>query len=87
MKQYKLASSPMIHTPGVMKYLECGYRTSRGKERRSFLNALSGGWNLRREIAIKLLTGKIAYEVKGDDVVFVVPDDTEVLNNAKDASI
>lgn len=78
MKEYRLGSSPMFYTPGVFEYLRCGYRTSRGKDRRSFVNALADGWHLRRDIAIKLLNGKIAYEVKGDAVVFSVPENTEV---------
>lgn len=87
MKEYKLGSAPMMHAPGVFEYLRCGYISSRGKERAKFVKVLSEGWSIRKEIATRLLSGKLDYEVKGGDVVFAVPDDTEVLNNAKDASI
>lgn len=87
MKECKLASGPMIHAPGVFEYLRCGYTTSRGKERAKFVQILSEGWGIRKEIATRLLSGKIAYEVKGGDVVFFVPD-TEVLHaNVQDAKV
>ncbi len=69
-KTYTLASAPMIHTPGLLRWAECGYRTSKGKERETFINLFADGYNLGRVLAVALLSGKIAYKVEGEDVVF-----------------
>lgn len=85
MKECKLTSCHMVHAPGVFEYLRCGYVTSRGRERVKFVQILSEGWGVRKEIATRLLSGKLAYEIKGGDVVFSVPE-TEVLH-AQDAKV
>jgi hypothetical protein len=80
MKEYRLGSVPMVYAPGVFEYLRCGYKTSRGKQRAVFVQALSEGWRIHKEVAIELLSGKLAYEVKGDAVVFAVPETVEVFS-------
>ncbi len=83
MTKCSLTSAPMVHTPGVFAYLQCGYRTTRGKARGKFINVLTEGFNLKPDIAKGLLSGKIKHTVEGDTVVFEVEDGVEV-SDAKD---
>jgi hypothetical protein len=69
---YTLQSAPMIHTPGIVRWAQCGYKTSKGEEQETFITIMADGYNLERKLAIDLLSGKIKYKVEGDKVVFEV---------------
>lgn len=69
-KKYTLTSAPMVYTPGLLKWAECGYRTSKGKKRETFVNLFADGYKLGRATAVALLSGKITYQVSDENVIF-----------------
>jgi len=69
-KTYKLGSSPMIYSPGIVAWAINGAKFK--KDRPKMIRILSDGWGLPYSDAEALLLGKVPYKVEGDAVVFSV---------------
>lgn len=74
MKKITLKSHPLVHTPGLLRYAEVGYRSSKGRGRTPFVNIFTEGYNMDRKVVVGLLSGKIPYLVVGDTVVLEVKE-------------
>ncbi len=74
MKKITLTSHPLVHTPGMLRYAEAGYQTSKGRGRTPFINIFAEGYGLDRKVVVGLLSGKIPYRVEGDTVVLEVKE-------------
>jgi hypothetical protein len=66
-KTYRLGSSEMVHTPGIVRWAINGYHFK--EDRPALMNVLRG-WNLPDPAIDALLSGKASYAVEGDVVVF-----------------
>ena len=56
-KKIKLTSSPMVCTPGIVRWARHGYATSRtAKEKKSFVNVFREGYGLTKDAATYLLS-------------------------------
>lgn len=74
-KKYKLTSNGLIHTPGMIAWMICGYQTTRSsKQKKKYLDIAVSGYGLSMHVAKGLLTGVIKYEVYDDMVVFQAKD-------------
>lgn len=75
LKKYKLVSNGLIHTPGMIAWLVCGYQTTRsGKQKKKYLDIAVSGYGLSMHVAKGLLSGVIKYAVDDDMVVFQAKD-------------
>lgn len=73
-KEYRLGSSPMIHAPGVVRWIKAGYSTSRGKQRELFATLISKTWaGVPPKIGRAVAAGLHPYTVEGETVVVKVP--------------
>jgi len=69
--EYRMTSSGLFHTPGLIAWAIVGYKTERtAKAKGKFVDLLVSGYKLDKEVAIKLLSEKVKYRVDGSDVVF-----------------
>ena len=66
-KTYRLASAPMLYTPGLIKWAMAYYRTSPRKAAKLIADGYPG---VSSAIAARLLAGKIPFTVEGDTVIF-----------------
>ena len=68
MDTVRLASHPMVHTPGIIEWAKNGYRLSR--DRGNMVRIITESYGLTPECAHALLSGQIAYTVVGEVVEF-----------------
>lgn len=68
-KRFKLASSAMFHTPGMVKWAQSGYR---GRDRKVMVEVFVKGYGLKPEVVADLLSGAVPYRVT-DDAAGVEP--------------
>src|SRR4051794_13325935 len=72
-RKFRLTSTQLFHTPGLMRYAECAFRTGRSRKERDWaINMLVEGYSLPRFVAWGLLDGCIPYTVRDAGVEFVV---------------
>ncbi len=72
-KELVLKSANWIYAPGFLKWVQTGYRTSSGKQKRMFAGIVHGTWKgVPRLVGLKLAQGKYPYTVKGEDIVIRV---------------
>jgi hypothetical protein len=68
-----LQSAKWIYAPGFLKWVQTGYATSRGKQKKMFSTIISGTWKgVPQKIGLALAAGKYPYTVKGEDIVIRV---------------
>lgn len=68
-KTYRLTSTPMFHTPGVLAWAINGYKFK--KDRKQLLNVFVTGYpGPSAQVYDRLLKGEIKYTVEGDAVIF-----------------
>jgi hypothetical protein len=72
MTTYRLGSSPMIHTPGMVRWAINGYHFK--KDRAYLANVFVAGWGLPKKAVDALLSGKVPYTVNDENgtVTFTV---------------
>ena len=77
-RRIALQSTEGIYTPGILRWAQNGYAfpNDRKKLRRVFVE----GFNLDGELVHRLLSGKVPYEIEGEDVVLTVSADTKVFD-------
>jgi hypothetical protein len=74
-KKYRLTSNGLIHTPGMIAWLVCGYQTTRSsRQKKKYLDIAVSGYGLSKHVAKALLSGVIKYAVDDDMVVFEAKD-------------
>ncbi len=72
-KTLVFVSTPFCHTPGLFRWAVQGWKTSRGKEKRQFLNIVAESYGINQTIVKALFDGTIEWSVQGDKVVAEVP--------------
>jgi len=70
MKTYRLGSSPMIHSPGVIAWAINGAKFKR--DRANMVKIITKGWGVPPDVAEALLLGKVPYTIEDEVVVFSV---------------
>ena len=70
-KTYKLGSSSMIYSPGIVAWAINGAKFK--KDRPKMIRIVSDGWGVPYSDAEALLIGKVPYTIEDDVVVFSVP--------------
>jgi len=70
MKTYKLGSSPMIYSPGIIAWAINGAKFK--KDVPAMVRVVSDGWGVPYSDAEALLIGKVPYKIEDDVVVFSV---------------
>lgn len=65
-REYRLGSSPFIHTPGMLRYWVNGYRTT---PEITFWQVAMGFSTLPAALIADVLSGRCPYTVEGDTVV------------------
>lgn len=74
-KKYRLTSNGLIHTPGMIAWLVCGYQTTRSsRQKKKYLDIAVSGYGISKHVAKALLSGVIKYAVDDDMVVFEAKD-------------
>lgn len=74
-KRYRLTSNGLIHTPGMIAWMVCGYQTTRSsRQKKKYLDIAVSGYGLSKHVAKALLSGVIKYAVDDDMVVFEAKD-------------
>ena len=68
MTTYKLGSSGMIHTPGLVRWAINGYHFK--ADRKYLTSVITEGWGIPADAAKALLSGKAPYRVEDEAVVF-----------------
>lgn len=68
MTEYRLGSNPLFYAPGIIAWAINGYAFKR--DRKVMLRIVTEGWNIPKDVAVKLLSKKIDYTVDGETVVF-----------------
>lgn len=66
-KTYRLASTPGISAPGIVRWAINGYKFKR--DRKKLLDVVAA-WPVPREALKKLLAEEVPYTVEGEVVVF-----------------
>ena len=66
MNTYRLNSTEWVYTPSMIQMAKQQF----GFDPKWSLNLLMDGYNLPKSIAVDLLTGKIAFAIEGEAVVF-----------------
>jgi hypothetical protein len=73
-KRFRLLSTRLVCTPGLLTWAIAGFKGGDRKDRRLMVNLLAGTYpGVTADIAHGLLTGRIPYAVVGDVVEFEVP--------------
>ncbi len=67
---YRLASSGLIHTPGIVRWAMNGYRFPR--DRNVMLKIIREGYGIPTPAAKALLSGAAPFTVEGETVIFTV---------------
>lgn len=70
MKTYRLKSSPLVHTPGIIAWAVNGAKFP--KDRAKMIDLISTSYSLPRPITEKLLTEKIKYVIDNETVIFTI---------------
>lgn len=70
-QKVKLTSTGFVHTPGIIRWAENGYRFK--PQREQLLNVITSTYGLDKDTVHKLLTGEIPYTVEDDAVIFEKP--------------
>ena len=70
MKTYRLASSPMISAPGMVRWAINGARFE--NDRDTMANVIAKGWGLPLKAALALVTCAVPYKIEGETVTFSV---------------
>jgi hypothetical protein len=65
--QYRLASSGLVNTPGVLRWAINGYHFP--KDRKAMARVFIEGWGIPEAAAHALLSGKAPYTVEKNGVV------------------
>jgi hypothetical protein len=71
-RHYRLHSSEMCHTPGMLRFARHAFKSTSRKEREVAIEMLVNGYGLPRIVAWGLLDGCIPYTIEGECVVFEV---------------
>lgn len=71
LRQMRLLSSEMVHTPGLMAWAVNGYQFPR--DRPALRRVIGDTYRLTRRCVDDLLSGRVPYTVEGDAVVFEYP--------------
>lgn len=67
--QYKLPSNRAVHSPSILKYFLNGYKFENDRE--AILSVFVASYpGIPADTAHRLLSGEIAYQIEGEDVVF-----------------
>jgi hypothetical protein len=66
--QVRLTSTPMIHTPGILRWAINGYKFK--KDRKALRKVFTDGYNLTDKAADDLLSERIPHAIEGDAVTF-----------------
>lgn len=68
-----LQSANWVYAPGLLKWIQTGYATSKGKQKKMFATLVSGTWHgVPQKVGLALAQGKYPYTLKGEDVVIRV---------------
>jgi len=67
-RTYRLGSSEMVHTPGVIAWAKNAYAFE--KDRNQLRKIVSETWGVPDEVAHRLLSGETNYTIDGNTVVF-----------------
>ena len=69
---YAMQSSPMVHTPGMVRWGINGYHFE--KDRKAIRRVFTEGWSLPAKAVDALLSGKVPYTVNDENgtVTFTV---------------
>jgi hypothetical protein len=67
-KTYRLGSAEMVHAPGLVRWAINGAKFER--DRKTVTNVIAATWSIPYEAALALTTGKAAFALDGDTVVF-----------------
>jgi len=65
---YRLGSSGMVHTPGIVRWAIAGYWHK--PDRKQLVKVITEGWGVPQAAAVALLSGSVPHTVEGDAVVF-----------------
>jgi hypothetical protein len=68
MKTYRLLSSPMVHTPGIVAWAINGYNFE--ADRPKMLEVITQAYGLPLDAAEALLSGEVPHTVENDIVTF-----------------
>ena len=68
MKQYRLGSDQNFCAPGVVRWAINGAKFD--KDRPQMVKVIADGWNVPKQAAAALVTGKVPYTVEDETVVF-----------------
>jgi hypothetical protein len=78
-KEYRLGSHPMFYAPGIIRWAQAGYRSSRGRARSKLVNIITEGWSgVPKEVAKNLLAGKYKTRVENETLVFVSAEEKKM---------
>lgn len=66
-KTYRLGSSGLIYTPGIVRWAINGYDFP--KDRRAMVRVIAEGWNIPKAAAVALLSGAAPYVAEEDGTV------------------
>lgn len=68
-RELVLKSANWVYAPGLLKWIQTGYRTSSGKQKQMFATLVSGTWpGVPQRIGLALARGKYPFTVKGEDI-------------------
>lgn len=66
MKTIRLTSTSLMHTPGILRWAQYGYKTGFKSDRKRMLDLFMEGYGLTKECATDLLSGAMPVEVDED---------------------
>ena len=66
---YRLTSSSLVHSPGIVPYFINLYRNGNDKDKLTAIEAMSAYNALPGSVILDLLKEKIEYTVEGDTVI------------------
>jgi hypothetical protein len=68
-----LQSANWVYAPGLLKWIQHGYSTSSGKQKKMFATLVSGTWHgVPQKVGLALAQGKYPYKIKGEDIIIHV---------------
>lgn len=70
MTEYRLHSTALVHTPGFLNWAIIGSISDHDK----MVDIMVKGYDLPKQVASDLLSGKLAYFVDGDTVIVEVEE-------------
>ncbi len=76
MADYRLGSSSLVHTPGLIAWAINGYHFE--EDRPQLLAIIAGTFpSVPRAVLERVLSRKLDYRVEGQSVIFTVEDENE----------